>query len=502
MVKSDFLVIGSGIAGLNFALQASEFGSVCLITKKELIESNTNFAQGGIAAVISKLDNFSLHMRDTLRAGDGLCDKEAVRIMVRKAPEEIERLVSLGTDFDRKGEGLELGREGGHSRKRIVHRGDKTGMELERSLVQKVRGDRKIRVFERHIAFDLITDNGRCLGARVFDKERKKVKGFFAKAVALATGGLCEIFGNTSNPRIATGDGIAMGFRAGCEVKDLEFVQFHPTAFRRRDEPFFVISEAVRGEGGLLRNSKGRRFVDELGRRDVVARAIYREGMKGKVYIDIRHKNPGFLKKRFPGIYRTCMEHGIDITKKRVPVEPAAHYACGGLKTDTYGRTSIKGLFAFGEVACTQVHGANRLASNSLLESLVFSSRALTAAREYIKGKRIATIKTGVLKVISARPYRMRKTLRRVMWRNAGIARDSKGLESALKGVKKIEGEFGKILKEGVNPEVIELGNMILVSKLIVKSALKRKESRGVHFREDYPKKERKWERHIVLKNV
>lgn len=499
MIKSDFLVIGSGIAGLNFSLQASKFGSVCLITKKDLMESNTNFAQGGIAAVLSKIDRFDLHVKDTLRAGDGLCDKKAVKIMVENAPREIKRLISLGVDFDMKGKELELGKEGGHSRDRIVHRGDKTGTEMERSLVQDARKDKNIRIFEKHVAFDLIIDKGRCLGAKVFDKERKKVECFFAKAVMLATGGICEIFENTSNPRIATGDGIAMGSRAGCEVKDIEFVQFHPTALRRRGEPFFVISEAVRGEGGLLRNSKGRRFVNELERRDVVARAILRERVKGKVYLDITHKDSGFLKKRFPVIYRTCKEHRTDITKKWIPVEPVAHYACGGLKTDTFGRTRIRGLYAFGEAACTQVHGANRLASNSLLESLVFSSRTLTAARKYMKGKKIVTKRTGKVKVSSARPYRIRKNLRRLMWRNVGIVRNSKGLERGLEKIKKIEGGLERIGKEGINPEITELRNMILISKLIVKAALERKESRGVHWREDYPRKDKKWERHIIL---
>ncbi|MCK4531410.1 MAG: L-aspartate oxidase [Candidatus Aenigmarchaeota archaeon] len=499
MVKSDFLVIGSGIAGLNFTLQASGFGSVCLITKKDLVESNTNFAQGGIAAVLSKIDRFDLHVKDTLKAGNGLSNEKAVRIMVKDAPKEIERLVSFGVDFDRKGEELELSKEGGHSRKRIVYKEDKTGMEVESSLVQKVREDGNVRVFEKHVAFDLIIDNGKCIGARVFDKERKKTKDFFAKVVMLATGGICEVFENTSNPRIATGDGIAIGFRAGCKVKDFEFVQFHPTAFKRKGEPFFVISETVRGEGGILRNSRGRRFVNELGRRDVVARAILKERKGGEVYLDITHKDSKFLKKRFPGIYRTCLEHGIDITKGGVPVEPAAHYACGGLKTDTFGRTNIEGLFAFGEVACTQVHGANRLASNSLLESLIFSSRALIAARKYIKGKGVVTKKTRSLKVISARPYSIRKNLRKLMWRNAGIVRDSKGLESASEKIKKMEAELKGIESEGINPEVIELRNMILVSKLILKAALERKESRGTHHREDYPRKEKKWEKHIIL---
>jgi L-aspartate oxidase len=390
MIKSDFLVIGSGIAGLNFALQAKEFGSVCLITKKEAVESNTNFAQGGIAAVFSKTDSFDLHFIDTLKAGDGLCDKYAVEIMVKQAPSEIERLMALGAEFDKdaKAGGFELGREGGHSRKRIVHHGDMTGAEIEKAMIAGTRRS-GVRIFEKHLAFDIILKNGKCIGARVFDVHNAKVVDFFAKAVAIATGGLCEVYENTSNPSIATGDGVAMGFRAGCEVEDIEFVQFHPTALRRRGEPFFLISEAVRGEGGRLVNGRGERFVKELAFRDEVARAIFSELKEGKVYLDMTHMGKNFVRTRFPNIYKTCLENGVDITSERLPVEPVAHYSCGGLKTDVDGKTNISGLYAFGEAACTGVHGTNRLASNSLLESLVFSSRAADSARAYAVGSEV-----------------------------------------------------------------------------------------------------------------
>lgn len=499
MIKSDFLVIGSGIAGLNFALQASAFGSVCIATKKDALESNTNFAQGGIAAVFSKSDNFGLHIEDTLKAGDGLCNREAVEIMVKNAPEEIERLMSLGAEFDVKGAGLELGREGGHSRKRIVHRGDMTGAEVEKALVEAARQNSNIRMFEKHLAFELIIKGRRCIGARALDSKDSKVVDFFAKAVAIATGGLCEVYENTSNPQIATGDGVAMGFRAGCSVEDIEFIQFHPTALRRRGEPFFLISEAVRGEGGMLKNAKGKRFVDELKFRDAVARAIFREMNRGKVYLDITHKEPDFIKKRFPGIYKTCLENGIDITKDPIPVEPVAHYACGGLKTDVDGRTSIPGLFAFGEAACTGVHGANRLASNSLLESLVFSSRATEAARAYAEGKSIDYTNTKQMKLTEERLYEIRTALKSVMWRNAGIIRNEEELQSALEKINELGRKLREAAGEGINADIIEIKNMLLVSKLIVRAALARKESRGGHYRSDYPEKVKGWKRHIVL---
>lgn len=496
----DFLVIGSGIAGLNFALRASEFGNVCVITKKNLVESNTNFAQGGIAAVFSKKDSFDLHVNDTLKAGDGLCNREAVRIMVREAPHEIDRLLSMGADFDMRGNSFELGMEGGHSRKRIVHRGDLTGQELENVMVKSVRAKKSIKILEKHMAFDLIIKSGRCIGVRAMDKEGPSVKDVFAKAVVLATGGLCEVYENTSNPEIATGDGVAMAYRAGCGIKNIEFVQFHPTAFRRKGQPFFLISEALRGEGGKLLNSKGRPFVDEMALRDRVSRAILEELNKGKVYLDVSGKGERFLKRRFPGIYKACMENGIDISQALIPVEPVAHYSCGGVITDVHGRTEIPGLFALGEVACTGVHGANRLASNSLLESMVFSSRAARAAREYVEGGRGDYKNLPKVRLSRVRPQEIRIALKGLMWRNAGVVRSREGLEEALVRISELEKEFATKARRGLSEDIIEIGNMILVSKLILRAAIMREESRGTHYREDHPKKNPRWQRSIVLR--
>jgi L-aspartate oxidase len=501
MNQSDFLVIGSGIAGLNFALQASAFGNVIIITKKDAIESNTNFAQGGIAAVFSKSDHFDLHVEDTLKAGDGLCDATAVEIMVRNAPAEIERLMSIGAAFDKddKAGGLELGREGGHSRKRIVHHGDMTGAEIEKALVDTAKQNKRIRIFEKHLAFDLVVKEGKCIGARAIDVKNSKVIDFFAKAVVIATGGLCQVYENTSNPEIATGDGVAMGFRAGCFIENLEFVQFHPTALRRKGKPFFLISEAVRGEGGILKNAQGKRFVKELAFRDEVARAIFREMANGQVVLDVSSKDAVFLKKRFPGIYRNCMENGVDITKDPIPIEPVAHYSCGGLKTDIDGRTNIPGLYALGEAACTGVHGANRLASNSLLESLVFSSRAVRAACEYIESESVGYTNLKPLKISDARPYEIKTSLKAAMWKNAGIVRNASGLRNALKRIDKLSRDLKSIEDRGISAETIETRNMLLVSKLITKAALMRRESRGGHYREDYPEKAEEWKKPVVL---
>jgi L-aspartate oxidase len=500
MTTSDFLVIGSGIAGLNFALQAGEYGSVCLVTKKDAVESNTNFAQGGIAAVFSKTDSFMLHVRDTLKSGDGLCDKHAVEIMVKQAPDEIKNLMALGATFDKdvKAGGLQLGQEGGHSRKRIVHRGDMTGAEIEKAMIAAAKAN-GIRIFEKHLAFDLILKDGACIGARVFDIGKRRVVDFFAKSVAIATGGLCEIYENTSNPSIATGGGLAMGFRAGCEVEDIEFVQFHPTALRRKGMPFFLISEAVRGEGARLVNANGKRFVKELALRDEVSRAMLRESKSGNVYLDMTHMGKAFVRERFPTIYRTCLENGIDITKYKIPVEPVAHYTCGGLKTDIDGKTNIPGLYAFGEVACTGVHGANRLASNSLLESLVFSSRAAASAHAY-NVMEIGFANTRQMSVSSERPTELKTRLKSVMWKHAGIVRSEKGLIKAIRDISLMQAYMSK--KEGVNEEIIEINNMLLAARLVVSAALARTESRGCHFREDYPEKTEEWERHISLKRA
>jgi len=500
MITSDFLVIGSGIAGLNFALQAAKEGKVTLVTKKDVLESNTNFAQGGIAAVFSPGDSFDMHVNDTLKAGDGLCDREAVEIMVKQAPEEIERLMHLGAEFDQKGGKLELGKEGGHSRKRIVHRSDMTGSEIEKTMALAARGNQNIRIFEKHVALDLIMKNGRCIGARVFDNTNSKAVDFFAKVTALATGGLGRVYENTSNPDIATGDGVAMGFRAGCEIQDIEFVQFHPTALRRKGMPFLLISEALRGEGAKLKNSRGKRFINELEFRDVVARAIFSEMKKGRVYLDITGREPDFVKKRFQHIYKTCLENGIDITRHKIPVEPVAHYACGGVKTDTLGQTNIPGLYAFGEVACTGVHGANRLASNSLLESLVFSSRAAESAVGYAWDEKLETMNLPVVEINDAETYEIIIPLRSVMWKKAGIIRNGQGLTLALRKLDSLRKQLKAMAGDGINADIIEARNMLLASRLIVSAALLRKESRGGHFREDYPEKSENWERRLILR--
>ncbi len=333
----------------------------------------------------------------------------------------------------------------------------------------------------------------------MFDIGNSKVEDFFAKAVAVATGGLCGVYENTSNPEIATGDGVAMGFRAGCEVEDMEFVQFHPTAMRRKGKPFFLISESLRGEGAKLKDANGKRFVKELANRDEVARAIFSELNKGSVYLDIRKKGSAFLKARFPAIYKECLENGIDIAKAMIPVEPVAHYACGGLKTDTDGKTNIPGLFAFGEAACTEVHGANRLPSNSLLESLVFSSRSADSARAYAIGMDIDFVNTDQLKISKARPLEIRTALKGIMWQDAGIVRNGDGLKAALEKISGLQRELRRIALNGINADVIEIRNMLLVSKLIVRAAFTRQESRGAHYREDYPEKRKAWERHIAF---
>ena len=506
MIKTDFLVIGSGIAGLNFALKAASYGNVAVITKKETMESNTNYAQGGIAAVISKNDNFKLHIRDTLSAGCGLANKKAVEILVKEGPKKINELITLGVEFSRIDGKLCLAREGGHSRNRIVFSKDATGQEVERILVFNIRNHNNIDVYEQHIVSDLIIENRRCVGAKVFDIKKRTLKRFFAKATVLATGGLGKIYAVTSNPEIATGDGIAMAYRAGAVVEDIEFVQFHPTTLNKKGAPHLLISETIRGEGGILKNSFGEEFMKryhhmrELAPRDIVARAIMNEMKKGHVFLDIRHKGEVFLRKRFPSIYSKCLEYGIDMAEDLIPVTPAAHYSCGGVKTTIDGETNIVGLYALGEVACTEVHGANRLASNSLLESLVFSSRAAKKACKFIKN---ATIKLRNIEEIKMKGKNMTiktltKRLREIMWNNVGIIRSKRSLEFALKELENIKLEIDH--RTSINEDTIEFNNMVEVSKLITKAALIRKESRGTHFREDYPRSSREWKKHIVFK--
>jgi len=392
---SDFLVLGSGIAGLSFAIKASDLGSVNIVTKKEKSESNTNYAQGGIAVVLDKEDSFEDHIRDTLVCGSGLCHEDTVRFVVSEGPERVLELAQWGVDFTRSrngsSSGYDLGREGGHSKRRVIHAKDLTGQEIERALQAKVGQQPNIRIFENHIAIDLIRQSfilksqagvkpERCLGAYVYDIDQNEVHTFRARFIILATGGGGKVYLITTNPDIATGDGIAMAYRAGVEISNMEFIQFHPTCLYHPEAKSFLISEAVRGEGGILKLMDGSAFMERyhpmgsLAPRDVVAQAIDTELKKSgddHVLLDITHRGHDFIVNRFPGIYQQCLEYGIDITSEQIPVVPAAHYLCGGVTVDHFGQSNIEGLFALGEVSCTGLHGANRLASNSLLEAVV-----------------------------------------------------------------------------------------------------------------------------------
>lgn len=506
-----FVVVGSGIAGLNFALKASALGEVILITKKELVESNTNYAQGGIAAVLDKSDSISAHIKDTLLAGAGLCDKEAVTVMAKNAADEIKNLLNLGVGFDRKIDGsLDLTREGGHHMRRIAFAKDATGREIELTLAKHVRKNKSITILEEHIAYELIKSENRISAIAVFDQSTNRIKTFEADMFILATGGCNQAYARTSNPKIATGDGIAMAYKAGVSLVDLEFIQFHPTAFDKDNHPQFLISETLRGEGGVLRNAKGSRFMGryhkmkELAPRDIVARAIMQESEKGQVYLDMTALKEAYLKKRFPTIYERLWWYGLKMEKEAIPIAPVAHYSCGGIQTDTYSQTNIPNLFAFGEVACTGVHGANRLASNSLMESLVFGVRAFEKI-EKMKGRKSKAVKKKKF-VHTINRHReikkleaIEKALRRVMWKKVGVWREEIGLKAASNKLKKLEEDFLEIKKKGLNKTVIRVENLLIVASLIVKAVSLREESRGTHYRLDFPKKSKAWEKRIVL---
>ncbi len=505
-MKTDILIIGSGIAGLNFALKAAKYGKVLLVTKKEIMESNTNYAQGGVAAVMSKHDSFQSHIKDTLKTGVGLCNKKAVEVMVKAAPKEIKQLIKLGVGFSRKQGKLALGKEGGHSTKRIVHAADATGAEIEKALEFNVRANKNINVLEDHIAFELIVKNNTCLGARIIDINHNSIDDIFAKVTIIATGGVGRLYLRTSNPSIATGDGIAMAYNAGAVIEDMEFIQFHPTTLAKKESPLFLISEAVRGEGAILK-VKGKLFMHkyhemkDLAPRDIVTRAIVKESKKGQVYLDITHKESKFLKKRFPTIYKHCLKEGIDIAKHMIPVTPAAHYSCGGIKVNIDGKTTIKNLFSFGEAACTGVHGANRLASNSLLESLVFSERAVRVVKDKIKKIKLKEIRLPRIRINNKnKDEKYYRKIRVLMWNNIGIIREERKLRRTLKELRRIEKKVNKRLKKGISKYMVGLKSMITVAQLITKSALTRKESRGTHFMLNYPNTNKEWKKHIQLK--
>lgn len=487
-MKTNFLIIGSGIAGLNFALNAAKKGKVTIITKKKSINSATNFAQGGIATVLEKTDNFQKHIEDTIKAGAGLNNREAVELMVKKSPEAIKKLMKMGVAFASKKGNLIPGHEGGHSEKRIAHVGDHTGEEIEKVLINKVKSNPNIEVLENTFALDLIINKKSCYGCIAI--KRNKIISILADQTILATGGSGQIYKYTTNPKIATGDGVAMAIRAGCKAKDMEFVQFHPTAFAKKLSPMFLISETVRGEGAKLVNKSGERITkNELASRDTVAKEIYKELKKSPVYLNITHKKEPWLKNRFPTIFRKLEKHGYNIAKKKIPITPAAHYQCGGIEADLNGKTSIKNLFTFGEVASTGVHGANRLASNSLLEALVFSDRIVKELKK-IPTEEFEKIKIAKPEISppqsteTKKAKEAKKKIQELMWRYAGIIRNRKEVEkTAIPKMKKIHAELSKI--KSINPDIAEAKNMALVGTEILQRITERKSSSGCHFIED-----------------
>lgn len=505
IVESDFLVIGSGIAGLSFALKASEFGSVAIVTKKEDKESNTNYAQGGIASVLDWKDSFESHIEDTLVAGDGLCKRKAVEIIVRSAPEVIQNLTEIGVQFSSKNGIFDLGREGGHSANRIVHAQDLTGKEIERALLATIRTKSNISLFEHHFTLDLLTsENGDiCCGATVLDTISGAIKSFHAKAVMLCTGGCGAIYLHTTNPAIATGDGIAMAFRAGAKVANLEFMQFHPTSLFHPKAGNFLISEALRGFGGVLKLRDGSEFMQKyhplgsLAPRDIVARAIAEEMRLNNeecVFLDMRHLDTSAVKLRFPYIYERCLALGIDITQSMIPVVPAAHYMCGGVLTDLNAQSSIQGLFVCGETACTGVHGANRLASNSLLEAVVFANRALLVAKDFIENRDFSSCELSFSQKIippdSQWIAKQKLSIQTILWKNVGIIRTSKMLQEADTKLLEIFADVSEAYNSyKITVELSELRNIIQTARLIVRCALMRKESRGLHSILDFPAK-------------
>ncbi len=507
-LETDFIVIGSGIAGLRASIELAKSGAkVSVLTKSKTSESNTEYAQGGVAVVLSDDDNAELHEDDTLIAGAGLCDEKAVETLVVEGTKYIKQLIEWGTEFDREGGNLVFTREAAHSRRRILHaHGDSTGKEIVRALIARARQEKTINLLPFSHTESLIVRDGRCVGVNYLDPILKAPRDIFAKAVILCTGGAGQLYQHSTNPPVATGDGMAMSYFAGAEIADMEFVQFHPTALNLENAPRFLLSEAMRGEGAILRNAHGKRFMGdyderlELAPRDIVSRSIVSEMRKTgtrTVYLDITDKSEEFLEHRFPKIYDTCKHFGLDISKDLLPVSPASHYTMGGVRTDLWGRTTIQGLYAAGEVTCTGVHGANRLASNSLLEGLVFGARAGKSAvadnyelritnyeleespKSEVQSPKSEEIATAV-----------KKRVKRVMWERVGIVRDADSLKRALR-------EFKQIEKANLSNAS---RNFVTLAIMVTKAALWREESRGGHFRSDFPETLEDWRIHSIQK--
>jgi L-aspartate oxidase len=525
----DYLIVGSGIAGLTFALGVADHGSVAIVTKDRSDESNSSYAQGGVASVWSPEDSFEAHITDTLAAGAGLCHEDVVEMVVRDGPERIRELIALGTRFDTHvaGDAIEydLGREGGHSQRRVLHAGDLTGQEIVRALTAAVRRHPNVTIFENALAVDLLTDRKlaratsdpvSCWGAYVYDRQSGAVRTVAARTTVLCTGGAGKVYLYTTNPDVATGDGIAIAFRAGAAVGNMEFFQFHPTCLYHPRAKSFLISEALRGEGAILRLPNGLPFMRayhpdaELAPRDVVARAIDHE-MKVRgcehVYLDITHEPASYLEERFPNIVRRCREFGIDVTREWIPVVPAAHYLCGGVVTDRNGLTGLGRLYACGEVAMTGLHGANRLASNSLLEALVFGHRAALHARATLASDATrppavpewnpGTAVNSDESVVVAQNW---DEVRRTMWNFVGIVRSDRRLERARKRIAMLQDEIREYYWDFlVTGDLLELRNIATVAELIVRSALLRRESRGLHFTLDYPERDDAHWRHDTI---
>ena len=516
-MRTDFLVIGSGAAGLSFALKAAEHGHVTIVTKGEMVECNTNYAQGGICSVTYEPDTFEKHIKDTMVCGAGICDVAAVNLVVRRAPELIADLIAWGTRFDRTPDGrFELNREGGHSEHRILHHKDLTGAEIERALIESVRKHPNITVLEHHFAIDLLTQHHlgefvtrhtrglACFGAYVLDMDSGRIETMLSRFTVVATGGCGNIYGTTTNPIVATGDGIAMCHRAKAMISNMEFIQFHPTSlYNPGERPSFLITEAMRGFGAILRLPNGKEFMDKyhpmgsLAPRDVVARAIDREMKRSGeefVYLDVTHKDADSIRSHFPNIYEKCLSLGIDITKDYIPVTPAAHYCCGGVKVDLNGQTSIKRLYALGECSCTGLHGANRLASNSLIEAVVYADQAAKHAIELFDRTEIqegipdwnfeGTSNTEEMLLI----IQSKREMQQIMSNYVGIVRSNLYLKRAMRRLEILWHETEELYnKTTPNRDLCELRNMIAVAYLVIKQGRDRKESVGCHYNVDYP---------------